>query len=142
MSHAGFLRDHWDDAEHDCFALVRALHALGHRLAALPPGEVPEALDREVPSLPASAPDRALLRFVLQLALAPRTHDRGAVQALRAAGHDDRAVHDIVHVVACFSYMNRLADGVGVVVLPARYALAEELFGAEQLERHLAWGAP
>jgi alkylhydroperoxidase family enzyme len=36
------------------------------------------------------------------------------VQALRAAGFDDAAVHDIVQITALFNYYNRLADGLGI----------------------------
>ncbi len=61
------------------------------------------------------------------------------VNALRAVGFDDRAVHDIVMVVACFAFMNRLADGTGVTVPPERYEWAIELFGDEALSAHLAW---
>jgi len=34
--------------------------------------------------------------------------------ALRAAGFDDRAVHDAAQVASYFSYINRVADGLGV----------------------------
>jgi len=40
------------------------------------------------------------------------------VQALRAAGFDDRAIHDAAQVVAYFSYINRVADGLGVDLEP------------------------
>ena len=36
------------------------------------------------------------------------------VEALRAAGYDDRAVHDAAQIAAYFSYINRVADGLGV----------------------------
>ena len=58
---------------------------------------------------------------------------------LRAVGMDDRQIHDVVHVVACFSYMNRLADGTGVTLTETGHAQAVALFGAEALEAHLAW---
>lgn len=74
------------------------------------------------------------------------TRSPGSVTAadhvpLRAVGLDDRAIHDVVQVVACFSFMNRLADGTGVTLLPARHALAVDLFGKAALSEHLAWGA-
>ena len=121
--------------------LVRALHALGEQLADVAPRGVPAALDDAVPGLPASDADRGLLRFVLQLALAPRTMDQSCVTALEAVGYDARGVHDVVHVVACFSYMNRLADGVGVTLLEGRRALATELFGADAVAAHERWGS-
>ena len=36
------------------------------------------------------------------------------VGALRAAGLSDRAIHDAVQVGAYFSYINRVAQGLGV----------------------------
>jgi uncharacterized protein YciW len=36
------------------------------------------------------------------------------VQALRAVGLDDRAVHDATGVVAYFNYINRVADALDV----------------------------
>ncbi len=36
------------------------------------------------------------------------------VEALRAAGFGDEAIHDVVQVTALFNYYNRLADGLGV----------------------------
>ncbi len=60
-------------------------------------------------------------------------------EALRDAGLDEDAVHDIVHVVACFIYMNRLADGLGVGIEPDDLAWAVELFGEEAVQRHLDW---
>jgi alkylhydroperoxidase family enzyme len=36
------------------------------------------------------------------------------VTALRAAGWDDRAIHDAVQVCAYFNYINRIAEGLGV----------------------------
>ena len=37
---------------------------------------------------------------------------------LREAGLDDRAIHDAVQVVSYFSYINRIADGLGVDLEP------------------------
>ena len=36
------------------------------------------------------------------------------VEALRAAGFDDRAIHDICAIAAYFAFVNRLAEGLGV----------------------------
>jgi len=38
------------------------------------------------------------------------------VEALRARGFSDTAIHDIVQVTALFNYYNRLADGLGVEI--------------------------
>lgn len=39
---------------------------------------------------------------------------QGDVDGLRAAGFDDRAIHDAAQVIGYFNYINRLADGLGV----------------------------
>lgn len=49
------------------------------------------------------------------------TDDPGAmveadVLALRAAGLDDVAIHDVAQVTALFNYYNRLADGLGIAI--------------------------
>jgi alkylhydroperoxidase family enzyme len=41
---------------------------------------------------------------------------RAHVDALRAAGYDDRAIHDACAIVAYFAFVNRIADGLGVAV--------------------------
>lgn len=66
---------------------------------------------REAPLTPA---DRAMLDFAVKLAREPRAVTRADVDALRAAGFSDTAVHDIVQITGFFSYYNRLADGLGI----------------------------
>jgi alkylhydroperoxidase family enzyme len=39
---------------------------------------------------------------------------RDEVDALRAHGFDDEAIHDAIQVVAYFNYVNRVAEGVGI----------------------------
>lgn len=51
------------------------------------------------------------------------THTPGAmglpdVDALRAHGLDDTAVHDATQVIAYFNYINRIADCLGVDLEP------------------------
>ncbi len=36
------------------------------------------------------------------------------VDALRAQGFDDRAIHDAFQIAGYFNYINRLCDGLGV----------------------------
>jgi alkylhydroperoxidase family enzyme len=36
------------------------------------------------------------------------------IDALRAAGLNDRAIHDATQVIAYFNYINRIADALGV----------------------------
>ncbi len=62
--------------------------------------------------------DRALCVYGEKLALRPAAMEEADVAALRAAGLDDRAIHDAAQVVAYFSYINRIADGLGVDLEP------------------------
>lgn len=61
-----------------------------------------------------SAAESALLTYADALTLAPHTVNRAHVAALRAAGYDDRAIHDACAIVAYFAFVNRIADGLGV----------------------------
>ena len=36
------------------------------------------------------------------------------VEALRAHGLDDAAIHDAIQVIAYFNYINRVAEAVGI----------------------------
>ena len=47
------------------------------------------------------------------------------VEALRSAGYDDRAIHDAAQITAYFSYINRVADGLGVDLEPEMRGEAE-----------------
>ena len=44
----------------------------------------------------------------------PREH----VDALRAAGFDDVAIHDATQIVGYFNYINRVAEALGVEAEP------------------------
>ena len=58
--------------------------------------------------------DRRLLQFAIDLTNTPGAMTRDHVEVLRAAGFDDRAISDAVHIVGYFNYINRVADGLGV----------------------------
>jgi len=61
---------------------------------------------------------RALLQFAERLALDPAHFEEEHLGPLRACGLDDRALHDAAQVVSYFSYINRIADGLGVDLEP------------------------
>ena len=61
---------------------------------------------------------RVLLRYAERLALEPASCNEGHVQELRDQGYSDPAIHDAAQVIAYFSYINRLADGLGVDLEP------------------------
>jgi uncharacterized peroxidase-related enzyme len=79
----------------DAEALVDAL-ARGYRDAAL------------------SSADREMLDYAVKLTEAPASVTARDAAGLRAAGFDDRALHDICAVVAYYAFVNRIADGLGV----------------------------
>lgn len=59
-----------------------------------------------------------MLDFAVKLTHAPRSIRKDDIDALRAAGFTDEAVHDIVQIAALFNYYNRLADGLGIEMEP------------------------
>ncbi len=58
--------------------------------------------------------DLKMLEFAVKLTLEPKAMEEEDLQALRAVGFGDQAIHDIVQVAVMFNYYNRLADGLGL----------------------------
>ncbi len=58
--------------------------------------------------------DKVMLDYVAKLTRTPWDMLENDVEALRAAGFDDRAILDIAQVTAYYAYVNRIADGLGV----------------------------
>lgn len=71
-----------------------------------------EALDMGRISL--SSADAALLTYAEKLTRTPGAMTAADVEALRAHGFTDRAIHDACAIVAYFAFVNRIADGLGV----------------------------
>jgi uncharacterized peroxidase-related enzyme len=63
-------------------------------------------------------PTRALLDYAVKLTRTPGAMTKEDVDALRAAGWSDAAIHDAAQVTAWFNYINRVADGLGVDLEP------------------------
>ncbi len=55
-----------------------------------------------------------MLDYAVKLTREPYGMGEADVEALRAHGFDDVAIHDIAQVAALFNYYTRLADGLGV----------------------------
>ncbi len=72
------------------------------------------AAKRDWRTAPLAPRDQALCGYAEKLTRAPSSVGRADVEQLRAAGFDDRAIHDAVQVIAYFNYINRVADGLGV----------------------------
>lgn len=117
-------------------SLVQTLHRAGEQAGELPEvaglGLVTDALEL----LALSPRDRAVLGFVVALTLRPGSMTREHLGTVRDAGLSDRDAHDVVYVAACFAYMNRLADGLGVSVPQEREAWARQRYGDGGLEAH------
>ena len=73
-----------------------------------------DAFSRDWRSVELDAADRALCSFADALTGAPAEMGQGDVDALRAAGLSDGAIHDAAQVVSYFYYINRVADALGV----------------------------
>jgi uncharacterized peroxidase-related enzyme len=56
----------------------------------------------------------AMLKYAERVTRTPAACSSDDVNALRAAGWSDAAIHDTVQVVAYFNYINRIADALGV----------------------------
>ena len=59
-----------------------------------------------------------MLDFAVKLTRTPHAVQREDIEALRAVGFSDEAIHDIVQITGLFNYYNRLADGLGIELEP------------------------
>jgi alkylhydroperoxidase family enzyme len=55
-----------------------------------------------------------MLAYAAKLTREPTAVSARDAGALRAAGFDDRAIHDVCAVTAYYGFVNRLAQGLGV----------------------------
>jgi len=58
--------------------------------------------------------ERALVRYADLVTLRPSSVTRADIDALRAEGLDDVAIHDACSIIAYYAFVNRIADGLGV----------------------------
>ena len=71
------------------------------------------AIARDWRTAPLTPVDRALCAFAAKLTHQPHDMTPADLDALRAHGLDDRAIHDAVQVIAYFNYINRVASALG-----------------------------
>ena len=64
---------------------------------------------------------KPIFKFLKKLTLTPYKMIQADADAVYAEGWDERALHDVVMVCCCFSFMNRLADGHGLPSDPALF---------------------
>lgn len=86
-----------------------------------------------------SASEAAIVRYVPRAVLSPHSMQKHHLEPLYAAGLDARGAHDVVNVLCCFSYMNRLADCLGVTLTEERHEWAREFLPEEALQAHIEW---
>lgn len=65
---------------------------------------------------PLSPRELALVEYAAKLTSTPGKMQEADLKPLRDAGLTDRDILDTVLVVAYFAYVNRIADGLGVVL--------------------------
>ncbi len=63
-----------------------------------------------------SASEHSLLAYADVLTRTPQGVTSAHIDALRAAGYTDRAIHDACAIISYFAFVNRIADGLGVAV--------------------------
>ena len=63
-----------------------------------------------------SVSEQALLAYADVLTRTPQAVTIAHIDALRAVGYTDRAIHDACAIVSYFAFVNRIADGLGVAV--------------------------
>ncbi|KAB3530568.1 peroxidase [Alkaliphilus serpentinus] len=63
-----------------------------------------------------SKEEKLMLFYAQKLTKEPYSIKERDVEGLRKAGFSDRDIFDINQVVAYFNYVNRIADGLGVVL--------------------------
>lgn len=65
---------------------------------------------------PLEPAERALAEYAVALTRDPAAPAQPRLDALRAAGFADEALLQATEIVAYFNFVNRLADGLGVVL--------------------------
>ena len=73
-----------------------------------------EALRSDYRTAPVSAQDRVMLDYVVKLTKDATACSRGDLDELRAAGFDDQGILQITLIAAWFTYINKVADALGV----------------------------
>ncbi len=76
------------------------------------------AVARDYREAALAAADRAMLDYAAKLTQTPSDVGAPDIDRLRAAGFDDRGIHDICAIAAYFAFVNRIADGLGVDLEP------------------------
>lgn len=88
---------------------AHALHAL--KKTAL---EVIHDLATDYTEADVSSEDMTMLGYAAKVTVDQTSVTGEDIEALRAHGFDDRAIHDISLIAAYFNFVNRIADGLAL----------------------------
>ncbi len=77
-----------------------------------------EAVERDWRRAELAPLERALCVYAEKLTREPWAMSRADLDALRAHGLDDVALHEAVQVIAYFNYINRVADALHIDLEP------------------------
>lgn len=98
--------------------------ASSHSEAAIVLGVEPHLLEALMADVDTARFDKRLkpiFKFLKKLTLTSYKMVQADADAVYAEGWDERALHDVIMVCCCFSFMNRLADGHGLPSDPALF---------------------
>ena len=87
------------------------------------------ALIDDYQSVEVSARQRAMLSYAAKLTSTPGLIVAYDLESMRESGLTDRDILDVNQVVAYFAYVNRVADGLGVVTDGYAQAAFKSLMG-------------
>ena len=75
-----------------------------------------EKLKKNYTKADISSAQRAMLDYAAKLTKTPGKMIEKDLVPLRKLGYDDRAILDINQITSYYAYVNRVADGLGVVL--------------------------
>ncbi|MEU8774902.1 carboxymuconolactone decarboxylase family protein [Streptomyces sp. NPDC048606] len=101
----------------DC-AYCHGIHTATAEAFGVPEGLLAAALE-DLDGSPVEERLKPVLRYLAVLTRTPAALTEKDAEAVRAAGWDDRALHDAVLVAALFNFMNRMVEGLGIAADPA-----------------------
>jgi uncharacterized peroxidase-related enzyme len=80
-----------------------------------------QALTNDVDSAQIDRRFKPIFKFLKKLTHTPFKLVQADADAVYGAGWDEQALHDVIMVCCCFSFMNRLADGYGLPADPTLF---------------------
>lgn len=75
-----------------------------------------DQLEKDYRKADLSDADKAMLDYASKLTRTPWDMQEDDLAPLRTQSFDDRAILDIAQVTAYYAYVNRIADGLGVLL--------------------------